>query len=95
MALSPQDVHYIASLARLRFAPGEEQQLAAELSRILDYVAQLDELDTAAVPPMAHVLDLYNVVREDEVQPRTTRAEALAAAPDADDTYFRVPKVIE
>jgi aspartyl-tRNA(Asn)/glutamyl-tRNA(Gln) amidotransferase subunit C len=94
MSISVEDVRYIAGLARLRFAEEEEQRLAREMGAILDYVDQLNELDTTGVPPMAHVLDLYNVYRSDKASPRISREEALRNAPDADGEYFRVPKVI-
>ena len=95
MHVTTADVRHIASLARLRFSEDEQERLAGELSRILDYVEQLGELDTADVPPMAHALDAANVVRPDRVEPRITREDALANAPDTDGAYFRVPKVIE
>lgn len=95
MAISKDEVRHIATLARLRFSDEEEAQLAHEMSRILDYMDQLNELDTTGVPPMAHVLDLHNVFRDDAVEERINREEALKNAPDADNEYFRVPKVIE
>lgn len=69
--------------------------MAQEMGRILDYVDKLDELDTTGVPPMSHVLDVHNVFREDAVEERIHREDALKNAPDADGDYFRVPKVIE
>lgn len=95
MSISLEEVRYIAKLAHLRLSPEDEQRLAGEMSTILDYVDKLRGLDTTGVPPMTHVLDLVNVVREDEAQQRITRDDALRNAPDADGTYFRVPKVIE
>lgn len=95
MSISTEEVRYIASLARLQFTADEERRLAEEMSAVLDYVANLNELDTSDVPPMSHVLDLYNVLREDRVDARITREEALKNAPDADAMYFRAPKVIE
>ncbi len=95
MSVTPDDVRHIAALARLRFSEAEQERLAGELSRILDYVDQLDELDTTDVPPMVHVFDATNVFRPDRVEQRITRDDALANAPDADGRYFRVPKVIE
>lgn len=95
MSISTEEVRYIAALARLRFSEDEEQRLAEQMSTMLDYVSQLQELDTTGVPPMSHVLDLVNVVREDDVQQRISRGDALRNAPDADEAYFRVPKVIE
>lgn len=95
MSVTREDVRYIAELARLRFSEEEEERLARELNEILNYMEKLNELDTDAVPPMSHVLDLHNVFREDQVQERISREDALSKGPDADDAFFRVPKVIE
>lgn len=95
MAVSLEDVRYIARLARLRFSDEDERRMAEQMSQILEYMEKLNELDTTAVPPMSHVLDLTNVFREDVAAPRISREEALRNAPDADDAYFRAPKVIE
>ena len=94
MSVSREDVRYIAALARLHVSEEEEARLADELGRILDYMAKLNELDTSGVPPMMHPLDLTNVYREDVVRQRISREEALKNAPDADEAYFRVPRVI-
>ena len=95
MSISIEEVRYIAALARLRFSEEEEGRVAQQMSSILDYMAKLNELDTEDVPPMSHVLDLNNVFREDVVEERITREEALRNAPESDSDYFRVPKVIE
>ena len=95
MALTSEEVHYIAALARLRFSEDEERRLAAEMSRILAYMDKLNELDTGDVQPMSHVLDLHNVYRPNAAEQRITPDEGLRNAPDADGAYFRVPKVIE
>jgi len=95
MPVSREDVRHVAQLARLDFSEEEEGQMAEELSQILDYVDKLNELDTAGVPPMSHVLDITNVFRPDEVEERIDRGQALEPAPEADDEYFQVPKVIE
>lgn len=95
MSITKEEVRYIAELARLRFSDEEEARMAEQMSSILDYMDKLNELDTAGVPPMSHVLDLYNAFRDDEVEQRISREEALRNAPDADNAYIRVPKVIE
>lgn len=95
MKVTIEQVREIAVLARLRFSEEEEASLATDLSRILDYVEQLEELDISAVEPMSHVLDLHNVVRPDVPFTRISRSDALDNAPDADAEYFRVPKVID
>lgn len=95
MSISVADVKYVASLARLRFREEEKQRLAQEMSAILDYMATLNRLDTNGIPPMTHVLDLHDVYRSDVVEQRISQDEALKNAPEADEAYFRVPKVIE
>ena len=95
MKVSTDQVRHIAALARLRFNHDEEEELAVQLTRILDYVEKLNELEVSELEPMSHVLDLHNVVRPDEARPRISREEGLSNSPDADSTYFRVPKVIE
>jgi aspartyl-tRNA(Asn)/glutamyl-tRNA(Gln) amidotransferase subunit C len=95
MALSREDVRHVARLARLDFSDEEEARMAEEMSQILDYVEKLDELDTSGVPPMSHVLDVTNVYREDEVEERIDREQALEPAPEAEQGYFVVPKVVD
>lgn len=69
--------------------------MVEEMSQILDYVEKLDELDTSGVPPMSHVLDVTNVYREDEVEERIDQEQALEPAPEAEQGYFVVPKVVD
>ena len=95
MSVSKDDVEYIAKLARLRFSEEDEERLARQLSAVLDYMDKLNELDTSGVAPMSHVLDVHNVVRPDDVDQRIPRDDALKNAPDADGSYFKVPKVID
>lgn len=94
MAITIEEVRYIASLARLQFDEKEERVLAEQMNEILGYMETLRELDTSDVEPMTHVLGLSNVFRDDEVENRMSAQEALESAPDADGRYFRVPKVI-
>lgn len=94
MAISKKEVRYIAKLARLEFTEEEEAILAKDLSKVLDYMAKLNEVDTTDVPPMTHVLDLAGVTRPDQTESRITQEDALRNAPESDGTFFRVPKVI-
>jgi aspartyl-tRNA(Asn)/glutamyl-tRNA(Gln) amidotransferase subunit C len=95
MAVTIEDVRKVAYLARLSFSPEEEARLAEDLSRILEYVQKLNELDTEGVPPTSHVLPIHNVFREDLVTPSLPQDELLANAPSKWRGFFRVPKVIE
>ncbi len=96
MALSTEEVRRIAALARLRLSPEEETRLAGELSAILDYVRQLEELDVSGVEPMTHALAAGETpFREDRVLPGLSPEEALANAPARSGTCFQVPRIIE
>jgi aspartyl-tRNA(Asn)/glutamyl-tRNA(Gln) amidotransferase subunit C len=96
MSLSIEEVRHIAALARLRLAPEEETRLAGELSAILDYVRQLEELDVSQVEPMTHALAGEGTpLREDEVRESLPPEKALANAPAREGTCFRVPRIIE
>jgi len=96
MALSTDEVRRIAALARLRLEPEEEARLAGELSAILDYVRQLEELDVAHVEPMTHALaEDGGGLREDRVLPSLPPEKALANAPAREGTCFKVPRIIE
>jgi aspartyl-tRNA(Asn)/glutamyl-tRNA(Gln) amidotransferase subunit C len=95
MSLSLDQVQWIADLARLEIAPDEQAQLAADLSAIVDYIGQLQQLDTTGVEPLAHALDLHDVFRDDEPGVSLTVEEALANAPAKNAAYYRVPAVMD
>ena len=92
------DVERVAELAHLKLAAEEVPRMLTDLNAILDYVAELNELDTAGVAPLAQVSELGDfgtVQRADEVRPSLDRAVVLSQAPEADAAFFKVPKVIE
>lgn len=95
MSVSEKDVKYIANLARLQLTDEEAVSFAGDMSKILDYMEMLNELDTSEVEPLEHVIELDSRFRKDEAKPPLSHADALKNAPDADSDYFRVPKVIE
>lgn len=95
MKLTREEVQRIAVLARLRLTPEEETQLTEQLDHILAYMEKLDELDTSKVEPFSHVLDAVNSLREDKVTNRPNADALLANAPDRDNSFFKVPKIIE
>jgi aspartyl-tRNA(Asn)/glutamyl-tRNA(Gln) amidotransferase subunit C len=94
MALSRETVVKVASLARLELTEAEIDLFGGQLGAILDYVAQLDELDVSNVEPMVHVEDVANVFRDDIVKPSLPRPEALANAPSTDGKCFLVPAIL-
>ena len=84
-------VLHVAKLARLRLGDEEVDRMAGELSKILEHVETMNELDLEGVQPTSHVVDLTNVLREDTPRPGLDRETALQQAPDAADGGFRVP----
>ena len=88
-------VRHVAHLARLKISDGDASRYAVQLSRILEYVAQLDEIDTEGIEPTAHPLPMSDVFRNDEVGPTLSPEQATANAPQRKDGYFRVPKVLD
>lgn len=90
-----KDIEYVARLARLKLSDSEKQYFASDLDGILKYVRKLNELDTDKVEPLAHVLPLKNVLREDRVKSSLPVDDVLANAPKKGDGMFRVPRVIE
>ena len=84
-------VLHVAKLARLRVGEDEVDKIAGELSKILEHVETMNELDLEGVQPTSHVVDLTNVLREDVPRPSLDRETALEQASDATHTGFRVP----
>jgi aspartyl-tRNA(Asn)/glutamyl-tRNA(Gln) amidotransferase subunit C len=84
-------VLHVARLARLRLDEDEVPRMASELSRVLDHIEKISELDLDGVPPTSHVVELENVLRADEVRESWPRDEILDGAPDAARSSFRVP----
>jgi len=89
------DAEHIAHLARLRLTAAEKEKFGVQLNSILTYVGKLNEPDTRGVEPTSHVLALSDVMREDKARPSLSRNEALVNAPDRNENFYRVPKIIE
>jgi aspartyl-tRNA(Asn)/glutamyl-tRNA(Gln) amidotransferase subunit C len=92
--ISADDVKKVGELARLNLESTSLPALAQQLSAVLDYFAQLDQVSTDGVEPLAHVGDLTNVFAEDCIRPSLSREAALGNAPQRDEAFFRVPPVI-
>jgi aspartyl-tRNA(Asn)/glutamyl-tRNA(Gln) amidotransferase subunit C len=108
MKITEHDVSYVAELANLELTEAERGRMVRDLNSILDYIGQLNQLDTSDVEPMAQISDRYGVdqarsgsgrfayaMREDQVAPSLDRAEVMKGAPETDGAFFKVPKVIE
>ncbi|MBN1300550.1 MAG: Asp-tRNA(Asn)/Glu-tRNA(Gln) amidotransferase subunit GatC [Melioribacteraceae bacterium] len=95
MSVTKKDVEYIAKLARLELTEKETENYTDQLNQILDYMEKLNELDTSNIEPLSHPVENFNVFREDIIQPSVSREDALKNAPDANEEFFKVPKVIK
>jgi len=93
--LTPEEVAHVAQLAYLRFTPDELERLRGQLTGILAYISQLDEVDTATISPTAQVIPLTNVLRPDETQPPLPTAVFLANVPRSEDGFIEVDAVLE
>jgi aspartyl-tRNA(Asn)/glutamyl-tRNA(Gln) amidotransferase subunit C len=107
MKVTEKDVQYVADLSNVELTEAESKRFLKDLNSILEYIDNLNELDTTNVEPMAQVAARYGgegkpdserykyALREDVLRPCLPREAALRNAPDTDGVYFKVPKVIE
>jgi aspartyl-tRNA(Asn)/glutamyl-tRNA(Gln) amidotransferase subunit C len=106
--VSIEDVERVAELANLDLAAEEKPRMQRDLNAILEYVAQLGELDTSHIEPMAQVSDLLShlpasvpdsghgaTLRPDTIRPSLNRTTVMQQAPETDGAFFKTPKVIE
>ncbi len=89
------EVHHVARLARLSLSDAEADRMTSDLDHILEYAEKLQELDTEGIEPTAHAIPLETPMRSDRADPGIDPALAIRNAPEAVDTAFVVPKVIE
>lgn len=92
--ITPEQIAYIAKLARLRFSADELAGFTAQFNQILEYVEHLSEADTTDVEPMTSLLETTSPLREDIPGPMVSPAEALSNAPKKTEGFFSVPKVV-
>jgi len=95
MKLSLDEVRHIAQLSRLALSEDEAELYAPQLSKIIDYVEQLNNLDTSAIEPTSQIIPLNNVMSDDIPGTSLLREEALKNAPDSTGKFYRIPKIIE
>jgi aspartyl-tRNA(Asn)/glutamyl-tRNA(Gln) amidotransferase subunit C len=102
-AVSLEDVRHVADLANLELTAEELPRMAHDLNAILGHIAQLSELDTSQVEPMAQVAEALGIapatsgetLRPDAIKPSVDRSAVMSQAPESDGRFFKVPKVIE
>lgn len=95
MKITDELLDYIGILARLDITPEEREQDKTEISKIIDYMDTLNELDTTDIEAMSHAFPVKNVFREDDVKPSVDREMITLNAPNKKDGCFKVPKTVE
>lgn len=93
--IDKETVDYVGILAKLELTEEEKIQAGKDMSRMLDYIDKLNELDTEGVEPLSHIFPVHNVFREDEIHNGEDREAILANAPEAKKGMFKVPKTLE
>lgn len=93
--ITEEMMEYVGILAQLELSGEAAEKARADMERMLEYIDQLNELDTDGVEPLSHVFPVYNVFREDEVTNEDEREELLAAAPRSKDGCYMVPRTVE
>lgn len=94
MAISRAEVEKVSLLARLLLSEEELDRLTVQMGQVLDYMQLLGEVDTGNVEPMAHAVQVCDVLRKDEVQASLTPQQAMANAPSSDGECYLVPAVL-
>ncbi len=89
-----EEVRKVAHLARLQLTAAEEAQFTGQLGTILDYFAQLSELDVSKVEPTSRAINIKNVTRPDILQPYPDKEAILSNAPDRESDFFKVPQIM-
>ena len=89
-----EQVRKVANLARLELSETEQQQFTGQLNSILEYVQQLDELNTDDVPPTTRAIEVSNITRPDHLEVFAERESILDSAPDREEDFFKVPKIM-
>jgi aspartyl-tRNA(Asn)/glutamyl-tRNA(Gln) amidotransferase subunit C len=95
MSISDQDMQHLKTLARLELSPEETTSLKQDLNAMLGYFEQIRGLDTDGVEELARPIAMYNVFRDDTVQPSLPHSEVMTLANESEDAYFKVPRTVD
>lgn len=94
MRVDEDTVKHLASLSNISLSDDDIKSLSVDIGKIIDYIGELEQLDTTGIEPTYQVTGLSNVWREDKVEPQIPREDLLKLAPDSADNSIRVPKVL-
>lgn len=93
--ITSETIEYVSTLAKLNLNGEEREWAMRDMSRMLDYIDKLNELDTTGVEPVSHVFPVQNVFREDEVTNGDGSGDTLKNAPEEKENMFVVPRTVE
>lgn len=93
--INRETIEYVSILAKLELSEEEKETAGQDMSRMLDYIDKLNELDTDGTEPMSHIFPITNVFREDVVSNGDDREAMLVNAPECKDSAFKVPKTVD
>ena len=95
MKITREEIDHLAMLSNFSLSDAEADSLGSDLNQIIEYISQLDELDTEGVEPTYQVFEMENVWRDDEIKTQEAdREELLALAPEQQENQIKVPKVL-
>lgn len=92
--ISKEEVQKIAKLSKLKLSDKEIDLYSKQMSQIIDYVSQLNNVDTSNIKPLSSVIDNNNVIRKDNIKPSLDKSITLKNAPESDEEFIYVPKII-
>jgi aspartyl-tRNA(Asn)/glutamyl-tRNA(Gln) amidotransferase subunit C len=92
--ITKKEVEHIAQLAHIELTEEEKEIFTEQFNRILEFFRKIDELETADIPPMYHVLDIVNVYREDEIGETLPKENVLENAPKKEEQFFKSPRIV-
>ena len=92
--ITPNDVKKVAKLARLEITENQLEIYSDQLEKILNYVSDLEKIDTNNIPPTTRAVEVVNITREDTIQETNIREQILELAPQREGDFFRVPKIL-
>ena len=95
MEINREAISKLASLSKLNFNENEMDLISKDLSKMLDFINQLENLDTSGVEPLIHIHEEANTWREDQIDDMLSQKAALFNSPTKDGTYFKLPKVLD
>ncbi len=92
--ITAEDIEKVAKLARLQLPKEQIEKYTNQLEKILEYVDHLQAIDTTEVPPTTRALEVINYTRKDEIADPKVREQLLELAPQREDDFYRVPKIL-